>query len=643
MRPVVPASERLHSLLIRYRTVITVAGNLAIATAAYVVAFGLRFDFRIPSDHLRLVLITLPLLLLCKLVAFRLTNLFSGWWQHVSIRDVEDILKGNLLGSAFFLVALVYGRGLHNFPRSVFLLDLLLCVAAMAGTRLAIRIWREREQHPAARHIETVALIVGAGSAGIRLLDEIESRPRLRTAVAGFVDDDIAKVGLRISGSPVLGRIDHIPELVKVHDVNEVLVAIPSASPATFRRVVRLCDEARVRHRVLPTLGELVGGRVMFTQMREVKVDDLLAREPVRLDLARVRSFLAHRTILVTGAAGSIGSELCRQVAVQGPGRLVLYDRHENGMFALEKELQTRYPKVHLMPILGDILLEDQLDAVFSRLCPEVVFHAAAYKHVSMAERNPLEAMRNNVLGTRNVARAAIAHGTKEFVLVSTDKAVRPTSVMGVTKRVAEMVVQGFQNGCCRFVAVRFGNVLGSNGSVVPIFREQIARGGPVTVTHPDVTRYFMTIPEAVQLILQAAGTGHGGEIFVLEMGQAVRIADLARQMIRLSGFEPDEDIEIVFTGLAPGEKLHEELVSDGEEVVPTHHDRIRVLRLPERLSAPDGWLPALEACVEASHVANAVALLEQLVPAYRPSDAVLEAAGVSPGPRLALPAIRVA
>ncbi len=635
------AIEGLHPMLIRYRTVVTVVGNLAIATAAYLVAFGLRFDFRIPPDHFHLALITLPLLLLCKLVAFRVTNLFSGWWQHVSIRDVQDIVKGNLLGSAFFLVALVYGRGLHNFPRSVFLLDLLLCVAAMGGTRVGIRIWRERDQGPTTRHIDSVALIVGAGSAGIHLLDEIQSRPRFRIAVAGFVDDDVAKVGLRISGSPVLGRIDHIPELVKVHEVNEVLVAIPSASPATLRRIVKLCDEARVRHRVLPTLGELVAGRVMFTQMREVKVDDLLAREPVRLDLVRVRSFLAHRTVLVTGAAGSIGSELCRQVAAQEAERLVLYDRHENGLFALEKELAARHPAVRLEAVLGDILLEDQLEAVFASFRPEVVFHAAAYKHVSMAERNPLEAVRNNVLGTRNVARAAIAHGAKEFVLVSTDKAVRPTSVMGVTKRVAELVVQSLQNGCCRFVAVRFGNVLGSNGSVVPIFREQIARGGPVTVTHPEVTRFFMTIPEAVQLILQAAGTGHGGEIFVLEMGHAVRIVDLARQMIRLSGFEPDEDVEIVFTGLAPGEKLHEELVSDGEEVAPTHHDRIRVLRLPERPSqhADDGWLPMLEACIEAGHVANAVALLEKLVPTYRPSGAVLAAAGAPSGSRLALPA----
>jgi FlaA1/EpsC-like NDP-sugar epimerase len=624
MTPRVPFAHReLHPLLLRYRTGITVAGNLGIAAAAYIGAFGLRWDFDFPPQQVRTMLLTLPLLLLCKLIAFRATRLFSGWWQHVSIHDVEDILRGNVLASVLFLVALVYVRGLHNYPRSVVLIDLLLCVAAMGGVRVAIRVWRERGGHLATRHIESVALIVGAGSAGIRLLDEIESRPHLRTAVAGFLDDDVAKVGLRVSGSPVLGRVDQIPELVRVHDVNEVLVAIPSASGTLLRRIVRLCEEARVRHRVLPSLGELVSGRVMFTQMREVKVDDLLAREPVRLDLARVRAFIAGRTVLVTGAAGSIGSELCRQVAAQKPERIVLYDRHENGMFALEKELQARRPNVYLETVLGDILLQDQLEAVFSRLRPEVVFHAAAYKHVSMAERNPLEAVRNNILGTRNVARAAVSHGAQEFVLVSTDKAVRPTSVMGVTKRVAEMVVQGVQNGCGRFVAVRFGNVLGSNGSVVPIFRDQIARGGPVTVTHPDATRYFMTIPEAVQLILQGAGTGHGGEIFVLEMGQAIRIADLARQMIQLSGFEPEEDIEIVFTGLSPGEKLHEELVSEGEEVVSTHHDRIRVLRSPERATHPDGWLPTLEACVETGRVESAVALLQRLVPSYCPSPLV--------------------
>jgi FlaA1/EpsC-like NDP-sugar epimerase len=376
-----------------------------------------------------------------------------------------------------------------------------------------------------------------------------------------------------------------------------------------------------------------------------VQVEDVLGREQVEVDFSEVAGYLEGHTVLVTGAGGSIGSELCRQIARVRPSRLILVDNAEGPLFEIERELASERDFTAALPKLVDVKDRKALRReVFEKYQPTVVFHAAAYKHVSMAERNPLEAVRNNVLGTRNVAQAAIAHGAKEFVLVSTDKAVRPTSVMGVTKRVAELVVQSLQNGCCRFVAVRFGNVLGSNGSVVPIFRDQIARGGPVTVTHPEVTRFFMTIPEAVQLILQAAGTGHGGEIFVLEMGQPVRIVDLARQMIRLSGFEPDEDVEIVFTGLAPGEKLHEELVSDGEEVAPTHHDRIRVLRLSDRPSQhAEGWLPMLEACVETGHVSNAVALLEKLVPSYRPSGAVQAAAGAPSPSRLALPATRVA
>src|SRR5215472_13666341 len=614
-----PASLFLRRLIVEHRRAGLAFVGVGIAAGSYVVSVALRFDLSLPPDVVPLLLSTLPTLVLCKALGFWIAGLFSGWWRHVSLHDVVDIVRGNALGSLLFLLAIVFGPGLDGFPRSVFVIDLVICTIVMAGIRVGVRVIRERNTRSEIRCIDTLVLIVGAGSTGIRLLEEIESRARRGMAVLGFVDDDPSKQGARIAGAKVLGTIDDLPRLLGTREVHEVLVAIPSAPGAVMRRIAQHCAEARVRHRVVPSLAELVEGRVMFTQVRDVKLDDLLAREPVRFDLPQVRSLIADRTVLVTGAAGSIGSELCRQVAAQGPARLVLFDRHENGMFLLQGELRDRFPAVHLEPVLGDILLEDQLDAVFSRFRPEVVFHAAAYKHVSMAERNPLEAVRNNVLGTRNVARAAVGHGAKEFVLVSTDKAVRPTSIMGVTKRVAEMVVQGFQNGCCRFVAVRFGNVLGSNGSVVPIFREQIARGGPVTVTHPDVTRYFMTIPEAVQLILQGAGTGHGGEIFVLEMGQAVRIADLARQMIRLSGFEPDEDIEVIFTGLAPGEKLHEELVSEGEEVVPTHHDRIRVLRLAQRPSHPDGWLPTLEGCVATGHVANAVDLLRQLVPSYRP------------------------
>ena len=625
--------------LLRHRTVLTAAANLVLATAAYVAAFSLRFDLSIPWHYARVIAVTLPLLLACKLIAFWAFGLFSGWWRHVSVRDVEGIVRANLLASTLFLFVMVFVRGLGGYPRSIFFLDLLLCTSLLAGARLVIRLLRERGERPAVRRIETLALIVGAGSAGIRLCEEIESRPRLGFAVVGFVDDDPTKRGTRICGTPVLGGIDDLPALVAAHDVGEVLIALPSASGALMRRIVQRCGEARVRHRVLPTLGELVAGRVIYTQMREVQVDDLLAREPVRLDLPRVRSLIAGRSVLVTGAAGSIGSELCRQLAAYEPERLVLYDRHENGVFALDMELRARFPALRIEPVLGSILLEDQLDRVFGAHRPDLVFHAAAYKHVPMAEANVLEAIRNNVLGTWNAARAAIRHGTREFVLVSTDKAVRPTSVMGVTKRAAEMVVQGLQNGCCSFVAERFGNVLGSNGSVVPLFREQIARGGPVTVTHPDVRRYFMTIPEAVQLILQAAGVGHGGEILILEMGEPVRILDLARQMIRLSGFEPDEDIEIVFTGLRPGEKLNEELVDAEERVASTHHERIKIVRRRHRPSHPDAWLAGLAAAVRAGDVPTALGLLQRLVPAYTPSPFLVPLAEQAAAPAPALPA----
>jgi FlaA1/EpsC-like NDP-sugar epimerase len=516
----------------------------------------------------------------------------------------------------------VFGVGLDGFPRSLFLIDLVLCTAATGGVRVALRLVRERRGRVAlaVRRIDTVALIVGAGTAGIRLLEDIESRPSASVAVAGFLDDDQGKHGVRIAGARVLGPIDELPAFVKEHGVNEVLIAIPSAPGATIRRIVQLCTQARVRHRVLPTLGELVDGRVRFTQMREVKVDDLLARAPVELDTSRLRSRLAGRTVLVTGAAGSIGSELCRQVAAQSPGRLVLIDRHENGMFHLEMTLRTRFPGVPLVPVLGDILLRDQLDAVFATHRPDVVLHAAAYKHVPLAEVNVLEAVRNNVLGTRNLAQAALAHGARKFVLVSTDKAVRPTSVMGATKRAAERLIQEFSDRQCQFSAVRFGNVLGSSGSVVPIFREQIANGGPVTVTDPRMTRFFMTIPEAASLILQSALFSEGGEIFVLEMGEPVRIVDLAAQMIRLSGFEPDIDIPIAFTGLRPGEKLYEELIDEeAEGIARTRHERIRVI---EHQSAPlpANWMATLEACVRRGDVDGAVRCLVEAAPSYRPS-----------------------
>jgi len=628
--------------LVRHRQLVSIATHLGIAAFAYLAAFGLRFDLELHPHWVATAVATLPLLLACKLVGFWSARLFGGSWRHVSVQDVEDIARGNVLASTLFLAVMVFTHGLRGFPRSVFLLDLVLCTLAMSAIRVGIRLAHERRESTRPRRIETLAIIVGAGSAGIKLLQEIEQRRRLRVGVVGFVDDDPRKIGLRVCGTPVLGGLDDLPELLAEHEVGEVLIALPEAPGAVIRRVVAHCTAARVRHRVLPTLAELVDGRVMYTQMREVKVGDLLARDPVRLDLPRVAALVGGKTVLVTGAAGSIGSELCRQVAAYGPSRLVLYDRHENGMFVLEMELKTRFPDVTLVPVLGDVLLVDQLERVFAAEKPDLVFHAAAYKHVPLAELNVLEAVRNNVLGTYNVARTAVAHDVSQFVLVSTDKAVRPTSVMGVTKRVAELVVRNLQSqadGRTRFAAVRFGNVLGSNGSVVPIFREQIARGGPITVTHPEVTRYFMTIPEAVQLILQAATIGEGGETFILEMGEPVKIVDLARQMIRLSGFEPDEDIAIEFSGLRPGEKLHEELVADGEERTTTPHDRIRVLVAQDPPPPLGEWLPAIDDGVAASDVGAVMRTIQSLVPAYTPSAGIKDAIAATPMPSSDMPA----
>jgi FlaA1/EpsC-like NDP-sugar epimerase len=615
--------SRLRALA-QHRIALMVAFNLLVATGAYLLAFALRFDLAIPEEYFRVVGITLPLLLACKLLGFSAFRLFSGWLQHVSLCDVADIARGNTLASALFLTVMVLTGAVQGFPRSIFVLDFLLCTALMASGRVAIRLIRELQERPHVRRVDTLVLIVGAGSAGIRLLEEIERRPHLKLAVVGFADDDVDKMGLRIAGKRVLGRIDDIPSLVARHDVGELLVAMPSAPGAVLRRIVQRCREAGVRHRVLPTLSELVEGRVMYTQMREVKFDDLLVRQPVDLDLRRLRRFISGKRVLVTGAAGSIGSELCRQVAAYEPEQLILYDRHENGIYALEQELRARFGTVRLTPVLGDILLENQLRSVFALRKPETVFHAAAYKHLPLAELNVIEAVRNNVLGTHNVARAAIEQGTKEFVLVSTDKAVRPTSVMGVTKRLAELVIQSPESVGPRFVAVRFGNVLGSNGSVVPLFREQIARGGPVTVTDPNVTRYFMTIPEAAQLILQAAAIGRHGDILVLEMGEPVRILDLARHMITLSGLEPQEDIEITFTGLRPGEKLHEELVAEDEEVARTPNDRIKVLRPNGGPYPPEGWIATLQGHVDAGDPVATIAFIRGLVPCYRPSDIVV-------------------
>jgi FlaA1/EpsC-like NDP-sugar epimerase len=425
-------------------------------------------------------------------------------------------------------------------------------------------------------------LIIGAGDAGEKILREIWDNASLRYRVVGFIDDDELKVGKQIHGVPVLGTSEDLKAMVERVQAEELLIAIPSTTSAQMRRLLSRCKETGLPYKTIPSIGELIDGKVSIKAIREVAYGDLLGREAVRLEEDRIGAYLENSLVLVTGAGGSIGSELCRQICRFRPDKLIMYERAESPLYEISLELRTDFPHVQTVPVLGDIMDRQQLTKAFLSYRPRVVFHAAAYKHVPMMELLPWKAIKNNVLGTRNVIDVSKEHGVERFVLVSTDKAVRPVSVMGASKRIAELLVQG-QNGCGpsgpKFMTVRFGNVVGSVGSVVPLFKKQIERGGPVTVTHPEMTRFFMIIPEACQLILQAGAMGEGGETFVLDMGKPVKIVDMARDLIRLSGFEPEVDISIDYIGLRPGEKLYEELITQGEGIFPTSHEKILVLK----------------------------------------------------------------
>ncbi len=460
---------------------------------------------------------------------------------------------------------------------SVLMLDLFTTIMLLAGLRMVVRLYHEEffaESKGAARRF----LIVGAGNAGEALLREMMRRRDIQYQAVGFIDDDPAKDRMRIHGIPVLGPVEQLPQICQRNNVDEIAIAMPSATRKQLRRVVQICQGTKLRFTTVPSITDIASGKLKVSQVREVDINDLLGREVVTLDLEEIERFLKDKTILVTGAGGSIGSEMCRQVCGFGPRRLVLLEQAENPLFFIERELKQSHPGVPMEAVICDIADQYRVDQVFDAYRPEVVIHAAAHKHVPLMETNPGEAIKNNIQGTMNAANAADRSGAGNFVMISTDKAVNPTSIMGSSKRIAEMYIQDLNSTSrTHFVTVRFGNVLGSNGSVVPIFRKQIADGGPVTVTHPEMRRYFMTIPEASQLVLQAASIGQGGEIFVLDMGEPVKIVDLARELITLSGFRPGEDIEIGFSGLRPGEKLFEELSIEGEDMSPTKHPKIAV------------------------------------------------------------------
>ncbi|PWB68392.1 MAG: hypothetical protein C3F14_00020 [Deltaproteobacteria bacterium] len=560
----------------RYRVAVKFLLHMAIFIFAIHLAYLLRFDFQIPDPYRTVIIGTMPVLLIAKALGFLSFGLFSGWWRYVSIRDVLPIVGGCTLGSALFAGAVIILWGPYHVPRSIYLLDWGNTLVIVLGARFVIRAGREafgRTRRESDRNV----LIVGAGLAGQMIAREIRENPSLGMIEVGFVDDDRAKIGTRIHGLKVLGGHEKIEDLCRKHGVDEVIVAIPSAPPSVVRHIVEHCKKIPSRFRILPGVGELIDGKVSVRALRNVDLKDLLGRDPVSLDAELLRRDITGHTVMVTGAAGSIGSELCRQIAKLSPARLVMFEAAESSLFDLENEMHETFPNVPIVPVIGDVRDRWRVKEILAKHLPSIIYHAAAYKHVPMMEYHPVEAVKNNVLGTRIVAEAAAEYGVERFVLVSTDKAVRPTNVMGATKRVAELILQNM-NGAGKettFVAVRFGNVLDSVGSVIPIFRRQLETTGKLTVTHPEASRYFMLIPEAAGLILQAGAMGEGGEVFVLDMGEPVKIVDLAKNLIRLSGKELGVDAEIVFTGLRPGEKLHEELVVEGEDVVRTSHPKV--------------------------------------------------------------------
>jgi FlaA1/EpsC-like NDP-sugar epimerase len=591
-----------------------------LVAAAWWLAWSLRFEHRPVYYDRYLDWSIVALVVAIKLPVFALSGFYNRWWRYVSTRDMWVAFRGVVLASvAVFLVFTLFEVHRVNVPRGVWFIDLLVCMAFVAGSRLLARTIIER---PLPSRIVTrgkEAVIVGAGDAGQLVVKEMQRSPALGYTAIGLLDDDPRKRNLRLHGVRVLGTTADLDHVIRDRRPDEVLIAIPSAPGQLRARIVETARALDVPVKTLPSLSDLVSGDAdLARQLRPVEVEDVLGREPVEVDFPSISEYLKGEVVLVTGAGGSIGSELCRQIARVGPGKLVLLDHAEPALFEIERELVRERGFRAAAAVVGDVRDPVKLRQVFDKYRPGVVFHAAAYKHVALMEANPLEAVRNNTLGTRVVADVAVEYGAKRFVLVSTDKAANPKTVMGQSKALAEWIVETWGHRVevgTRFVAVRFGNVLGSSGSVVPIFRRQIARGGPVTVTHPEMTRFFMTIPEAVQLIVQAGAIGGRGQVYVLDMGEPVRIVDLAEKMIRLSGKEPGNGIAIEFVGPAPGEKLHEELVGDGETVSPSKHPKIDLITRPP---VDPEWLEAelalLERLVEDGETLELVGELRRLV-----------------------------
>ncbi|MFH1846071.1 MAG: nucleoside-diphosphate sugar epimerase/dehydratase, partial [Candidatus Omnitrophota bacterium] len=605
--------------LIRYRRPVIILVHVLLIAAAYISAFYIRFELGIPKTYFLLIFKTLLALVLIKGITFHLFRLYSGIWRYVSMHDLIQILKANTVSTVIFILFVAFFLGLEGYPRSVFILDWIFCVGLMAGVRFLSRVFKEKVQ-PTLHRKTVKALIVGAGEAGILVFKELAKNPVFK--IAGFIDDDPAKMFSRLYGIKVLGATDDMKDIIKLRGIDEVIIAIPSASGKTIRNIISKCEKGDVKIKIAPGFNKILTGEIDVKKIRDVRPEDLMGRKTVEINTDEVVPFLKDKVVLVTGAGGTIGGELCRQIIKFKPKCLILYDHNENGVYFLELEIKENLQDlaVDVETVIGDIKDIGLLKHTFSKYKPEIVFHSAAHKHVPLMEENPVAAVKNNIVGTRNLMYAAEHYGVESFVMISTDKAVNPTSIMGASKRIAEMAIQAkAQTARTKFMSVRFGNVIGSSGSVVPIFKHQIEKGGPVTVTHPDVKRYFMTASEAAQLVIQAGAIGRGGEVFILDMGEQIKIVDLARDLITLSGFEPGEDIEIKFTGLRPGEKMHEETLLDVEHDRATKHDKIYIAQ-------PENFDPAhlrrdIKCLERAAHLMDdnrIIRKIKEMVPSYK-------------------------
>ncbi len=632
---------RCAGVAIRHRLAFNLVVHNALFALALFLAFLVRYDTGWADGGGKThwftsqFLVWIPFFLIAKSVIFHWLKLFRGWWQYAGIRDVVSILLAGWIflfvtyGAVLVLVYLPPQLGkeaiIKQYSNGVLVLDFMATVFLVCTARLGVRFYREELRPASADGVQRV-LIVGAGNAAESLLREIHRMKAERYRVVGLVDDDPAKKGIFIHGVPVRGTVADIKQICEEEeDIDEILIAVPSASQKELRGIIKVCQGTKLKFQTLPSMDALIDGRFIVSQFRKVQIDDLLGRKAVKLDTEAVAAFINGRRVLVTGAGGSIGSEMCRQICLYAPSKLILLEQTENVIFDIGNELRSDFPDINIASIICDIYDRQRVMGVFNAEKPEVVVHAAAHKHVPLMETNPCEAIKNNIFGTKNVADAACEFGAAEFVQISTDKAVNPSSIMGASKRVAEIYTQSLNGraGCpTQFKSVRFGNVLGSSGSVVPTFERQIRRGGPVTVTHPEMTRYFMTIPEASQLVLQAAAAGSGGEIFLLDMGEPVKIVDLARDMITLSGMKVGEDIDITFSGIRPGEKLFEELRTVGEDIAPTVHPKVKIWK--QRIV---DWelirkvLEELQTLTNCSDRGKIIAAIKQLVPEYDPQN----------------------